>query len=299
MLELPKNLQCYKQISIENKDKTQFFLNKHSTKEGSWGILKLNSGEIGFVFMDEHNNELLCQHVTPDSPEVLIFPGALHRIKLIKNHNFNVNINFYCSPHRYFEKKYSFRRVHSDLLYAYSHYIPTSRRLNILDVGCGSGRNLLFLAKQGHYVTGLDCNSEALKKVKDISRQENIKNIKLVQVDLNTSIGLEYSHYDLVISTVSLQFLLPESVYILLQYLRKATKVGGIHVLVFPIKKAPFEFPESFTYLPEKQVLYKNYQNAGWTLLEYKEKTGQLHKLDKFARPIQGEFGFLLAQRIA
>ena len=33
----------------------------------------------------------------------------------------------------------------------------------VLDVGCGAGRNALFLAKQGYYVVGVDISSTALK----------------------------------------------------------------------------------------------------------------------------------------
>ena len=33
----------------------------------------------------------------------------------------------------------------------------------VLDVGCGAGRNALFLAKQGYYAVGVDISSTALK----------------------------------------------------------------------------------------------------------------------------------------
>ena len=297
MQKFPSNLQCYKKIKISNKDKAQFFLNKHSTKEGSWGILKLNTGAIEFVFMDQYNNEFLSQQANADNPEIIIFPSVLHKIKLL-DHDFNADIEFYCSAHRYFEKKYTLKNVHSDLLYAYNHYIPTDKNLNILDVGCGSGRNLLFLAKQGHYVTGIDNNKDALKKVADIACNESMTNVEIIQADLNQTIDLKNEYYDVIFSTVTLQFLQPETVPMLLKQLREMTKVGGLHLMVFPIKKAPFEFPPNFIYLPEEKTLYEDYQNAGWSLLEYKEKIGQLHKLDEFGYPMQGDFALLLAQRI-
>jgi len=298
MLAMPEDLLCYKQIKIQNKDKAQFFLNQHSTKEGSWGRLTLKAGTIDFIFMDQDNNELSCQRLSLDHPDVIIFPGALHRIKLIDTDNFSADINFYCLPHRYFPKKYALGNVHSDLLYAYNNYFPKQKKLTVLDVGCGSGRNLLFLAKQGHSVTGLDINNAAIEKIQGISLQEQMDNIKTICTDLNMPIKLVDDAYDLIISTVSLQFLHPSRVASLLIQLRAATKVGGIHLLVFPIEKTPFQLPEKFTFLPQEKELYEDYQNAGWALFEYKETVGQLHKLDEFGSPIQGMFGFLLAQRI-
>lgn len=96
---------------------------------------------------------------------------------------------------------------------------------------------------------------------------------------------------------MTLQFLNPQSIKPLLTKLHSLTSLGGFHFLVFPIKAEPYTYPERFTYLAETNELYHFYQDCGWSILEYKEKTGQLHQLDEHGKPKQGIFGHLLAQK--
>ncbi len=59
-----------------------------------------------------------------------------------------------------------------------------------------------------------------------------------------------------------------------------------------------YPFPDFFTYLPQKEEIYHRYQDNGWSILEYKESVGHLHKQDSLGRQISGLFGVLLAQKI-
>lgn len=68
--------------------------------------------------------------------------------------------------------------------------------------------------------------------------------------------------------------------------------------LVFPVHSELYSLPNSFTFLPKQEELYHFYQNRGWSILEYKESVGHLHKQDESGRPIPGLFGLLLAQKI-
>lgn len=110
--------------------------------------------------------------------------------------------------------------------------------------------------------------------------------------------NIEPDYYDLVISTVTLQFLNPERIPDLLVEIQNTTKMNGYHLLVFPVQSKLYSLPDSFIYLPKKDELYHAYQDSGWSILEYKESVGHLHKQDDLGRPIQGLFGFLLAQKI-
>jgi SAM-dependent methyltransferase len=46
---------------------------------------------------------------------------------------------------------------------------------NILDIGCGTGRHSVELAKRGYIVTGLDLSEAQLKKAKEKAGKENVK----------------------------------------------------------------------------------------------------------------------------
>ncbi|MGL6028517.1 MAG: SAM-dependent methyltransferase TehB [Legionella sp.] len=290
------NLLCYKKTEINSYGKLKFFLEKHSTKEGTWGRLYLHEGAIDFVFLDGQGNELSRTHLNEKHSQIIISPAAWHKIIPVSE-SFNASLEFYCMPQRYFNKKYNLNSVHSDLIYVYQTYLHHLKKASVLDVGCGSGRNLLYLAKMGHCVKGLDCNQAALDIIQDIAQKESLPAAVAQLHDLNEPLNLDAERFDLVISTVSLQFLNPARIPALISEIQELTNVQGYHFLVFPIQSELYPLPELFTYLPQKEELYHRYQDNGWSILEYKESVGHLHKREASGKQMSGLFGILLAQK--
>ncbi|AOW50991.1 TPA: SAM-dependent methyltransferase TehB [Legionella pneumophila subsp. pneumophila] len=291
------NLICYKQLSIDDHGKLKFFLEKHSTKEGTWGNLSLNEGEIDFIFQNGLGQELSRIRLDKNNRQLSIPPASWHKIIPISA-SFDAQLSFYCKPHRYFNKKYGLTEVHRDLLYVYHTYLSHLGLLTTLDVGCGSGRNLLYLAQLGHRLTGIDINQTALENIQIIAQKENLSPLNILSQDLNQPQSLAPDHYDFVYSTVTLQFLNASRIPSLLIEMQEATKKNGYHFLVFPVQSELYSLPSSFTFLPKQQELYHFYQDSGWSILEYKESVGHLHKQDELGRPVQGLFALLLAQKV-
>ena len=73
-------LLCYKQTEINSHGKLKFFLEKHSTKEGTWGKLSLHEGVIDFVFLNGEGTELSRDRVNEEQPQIMIPPAARHKI---------------------------------------------------------------------------------------------------------------------------------------------------------------------------------------------------------------------------
>lgn len=290
-------LVCYKETSIESLGKLKFFLEKHSTKEGTWGNLCLEEGEIDFIFLNGSGQELSSIRLNKANPQCFIPPAAWHKILPISEH-FKASLAFYCKPHRYFNKKYGLGAVHSDFLQIVHTYLHNQSQLNALDIGCGSGRNLLYFAALDHLITGIDINQSAIESISEIAKKEGLHQVQTMVKDLNQPLNLKMEHYNFVFSTVTLQFLKAHRISSLLKELQHATMKRGYHFLVFPIQSELYHLPDTFTFLPEKEALYHFYQDSGWSILEYKESAGLLHKLDEFGRPLQGIFGHLLAQKI-
>jgi tellurite methyltransferase len=71
---------CYKQIEINSQVNHNFFLEKHSTKEGTWGLLKLNSGEIDFLFLDGDETEMSRHRINHKHSEMHIPPASWHKL---------------------------------------------------------------------------------------------------------------------------------------------------------------------------------------------------------------------------
>jgi 2-polyprenyl-3-methyl-5-hydroxy-6-metoxy-1,4-benzoquinol methylase len=61
--------------------------------------------------------------------------------------------------------------------------LPTFRRhkvKSVLDLGCGAGRNCLFLAKKGFNLMSFDISESALRKTNAWVRKEKLKNVASV-----------------------------------------------------------------------------------------------------------------------
>ena len=56
---------------------------------------------------------------------------------------------------------------------------------NVLDFGCGAGRNGIVLAKRGYFVIGVDISPAALKIAAEKINRENIKKLIVVHTDVN------------------------------------------------------------------------------------------------------------------
>ena len=80
---------------------------------------------------------------------------------------------------------------------------------DVLDVGCGQGRDALFIARLGHYVTGVDLSETGIAQLLDDAKSEGL-NIDGVVADLR-----DYeptATYDIVVIDRTLHMLLDETV---------------------------------------------------------------------------------------
>jgi SAM-dependent methyltransferase len=83
------------------------------------------------------------------------------------------------------------------------------QKSKILDIGCGTGRHSIELAKRGYAVTGIDLSENMLSKAREKARKEKIANIKLLKADARS---LEFDEeFDLVIMICEGSFPLMET----------------------------------------------------------------------------------------
>ncbi len=80
--------------------------------------------------------------------------------------------------------------------------VPPGRAL---DLGCGNGRNSLYLAANGFAVTAWDKNPMSLNNLESIRAAERLDNLQTAVKDLN-SLSFD-GEYDLILSTVVMMFL--------------------------------------------------------------------------------------------
>ena len=59
------------------------------------------------------------------------------------------------------------------------------QNVRVLDVGCGQGRDAVFIARKGHRVVGVDISFNGIRDLKDLAKQENLP-IEGVVADIAT-----------------------------------------------------------------------------------------------------------------
>ncbi|MDI2090111.1 tellurite resistance methyltransferase TehB [Commensalibacter oyaizuii] len=189
----------------------------------------------------------------------------------------------------YFAEKYGLTPPHSEVVEA-AAFLTQGK---VLDLGCGNGRNSLYLSQKGFNIDAWDRNPDSVKNLETICQQEAIHTIKTKIVDLN---AIQFTgQYDFILSTVVMMFLQPTSIPDLIKNMQDATKTGGYNLIVSAMDTddAPCTVGFPFTF---KTKELSNYY-ASWTIKKYNEDKGFLHKTDKDGNRIQLRFATLLAEK--
>lgn len=131
---------------------------------------------------------------------------------------------------------------------------------SILDVGCGEGRNSIFLAEQGHSVDAFDISEAGISKAKYLAGLKNV-NVNFYVQDLRE---FEFSNdYDIILSHGVLH--LPE-MNVRDAFIIKAqehTRIGGYNVIGIFTNRLPAT--------PDNAPFTKSLFDVGELLDKYKE----------------------------
>ncbi|MDU1933873.1 MAG: tellurite resistance methyltransferase TehB, partial [Streptococcus thermophilus] len=163
------------------------------------------------------------------------------------------------------------------------------------DLGCGHGRNALYLASLGHEVTAVDINNEATQRIQMIADEESY-NVRAGYYDINVSALPESETFDFILSTVVFMFLDPNQIPAIIQNMQERTAIGGYNLIVCAMdtEEHPCTMPFPFTF--EEGELKNYYSN--WELIKYNENLGHLHRLDEHGNPIALQFATMLAKKV-
>ncbi|QUY49278.1 SAM-dependent methyltransferase TehB [Serratia plymuthica] len=283
------DLLCYKTLPQWNSATLPTsFQQQHNTQAGTWARLTLLSGALTFALMTQEGETTETWQFSPESQPPFIEPQQWHRIVSFSD-DMICQLAFYCSPEDYYAKKYELTRTHSEVIEAARQIAPGKT----LDLGCGGGRNSLYLNLKGFDVTAWDKHSPSIDKLNGIIDGEALSHIRAGTLDLN--IHSFSGEYDFILSTVVFMFLNRERIPSLVQEMQKGTLSGGHNLIVAAMDTPdyPCNLPFPFTFKPGE---LKDYYR-GWEILKYNEDVGQLHKTDAAGNRISLRFATLLARK--
>lgn len=285
---MPEKLIAYKRMPLWTKDTMpEAVQRKHNTKVGTWGKITVLKGKLKFVELTEDGEEVASHVFEAGADNPMAQPQAWHRVEALTD-DVEWFLEFYCEPKDYFPKKYNGNPVHSEVLEAMESLSPGKA----LDLGCGQGRNALFLAQHGFEVTAVDQNELALEILQSIVEQEDLE-MTVGLYDINSA-NLKQS-YDLIVSTVVLMFLQADRIPAIIRNMQDQTNPGGYNLIVCAMdtEDYPCQVPFSFTFKEgELADYYKD-----WELIKYNENPGHLHRRDEDGNLIALRFATMLAKK--
>lgn len=283
-----QDLICYKKMPEWNKDSLpKMFQEKHNTKEGTWAKVTVLQGKLKFYVLDETGN-VLSEHIfDKGNPAPFVEPQVWHRVEALSD-DLICYLEFYCTKEDYFAKKYNLTKTHSEILNAVKEIKPCKA----LDLGCGRGRNSLFLKLLGFDVTSLELNPDSLAFLNSIIEKENF-NIKTASYDINSANITE--NYDFIFSTVVFMFLNPEAIPRIIKNMQEHTLPGGYNLIVSAMSTEDYPCPVPFSFTFKEQELKEYYKD--WDFIKYNEELGELHKTDANGNRIKMKFVTMLAKK--
>lgn len=189
----------------------------------------------------------------------------------------------------YFTDKYGLTRTHSEVIAAMPYLTPG----RVLDLGCGNGRNSLYLAANGFDVTAWDKNPVSIASLQRVAEAEGLNNLQSDVRDLN-SLTFD-GEYDFILSTVVMMFLEPSTIAGLIDNMQRCTKSGGYNLIVAAMDTDDFPCNVGFPFAFREGELSGYY--AGWEIVKYNEEPGELHRTDEAGNRIKLRFATLLARK--
>ncbi|CNK75892.1 SAM-dependent methyltransferase TehB [Yersinia aldovae] len=282
-------LLCYKTLPVwHSANVPTMFREKHNTKAGTWAKLTILSGEMDFLILDETGNTLERHTFTNEQQPPFIEPQVWHRIAACSD-DLQCQLSFYCTVEDFYHKKYNLTPTHSEVIAAVKAVNPGKA----LDLGCGSGRNSLYLNLLGFDVTAVDKNSDSISSLQQIIEREELKNITANIYNINDAVLAQ--RYDFILSTVVLMFLQPERIPHIINDMQGCTLSGGYNLIISAMSTDDFPCTVPFSFTLQSGELKQYYKD--WEIIKYNEDVGQLHKTDAEGNRIKLRFATLLAKK--
>ena len=138
---------------------------------------------------------------------------------------------------------------------------PPAEGKNVLDIGCGEGKDAVYMAAKGYEVTAFDLTENGIRKTKRLAEEKGVE-IKAYVDDINTFETDE--KFDIIYSSGTVQYLFDENKAAFFEKIGRITKKNGIVFFNVFVEKPFLDLPpdcdmeekmwkpgELFSYFPD------------------------------------------------
>ena len=178
------------------------------------------------------------------SPDIALLP----KIASILNTTVDAMVGYRHQPFTDYEEKYKEELYYwgtepNSLCYEIMKLRPPVKPYRVLDIGCGEGKDAVFLARNGYRVTAFDIADAGLAKARELAKYHDV-NVDFFKANVNEYMPTE--KFDIIFSSGVLHYISLDKRKDFFASLKEYTAPDGIHVLnVFVAKPFIEAAPDS------------------------------------------------------
>ena len=141
---------------------------------------------------------------------------------------------------RYNREGYYWGLIPNNLCYEIMKLKPPTKPYKVLDIGCGEGKDAVFLARNGYDVTAFDISEQGLSKARELANCCGVK-IDFFKADVR-NFRLE-TNYDIIFSSGVFHYISKEQRECVIDNLKAHTFFNGINAINVFVRKPFFPLP--------------------------------------------------------
>ena len=126
----------------------------------------------------------------------------------------------------YESEDYFWGTIEADLCHELIKLIPPSKDIKVLDIGCGEGKDAVYMAKQGYTVYAFDITKSGINKTLKMAKEKNIE-VNAFIADIN-DFNID-EKFDIIYSTGTIQYLDDDKIDEFFKKVQSMTKPNGIN----------------------------------------------------------------------
>lgn len=172
---------------------------------------------------------------------------------------------------RYKSDEYYWGLEPNQLCYEIMKLKPPIKPLKVLDIGCGEGKDAVFLARNGYIVSALDATDKGIEKGKLLAEKYGVS-VNFFKANIE-----DYrlkDNYDVIFSSGVFHFIKPEYRDDIFWNLKEHTNVNGIHAMNVFVEKPYIAVPEN-----KKNGIDRFRWKSGELFMQYHD--WMIHKMDE------------------
>lgn len=172
---------------------------------------------------------------------------------------------------RYQTDDYYWGLVPNQLCYEIMELMPPIKPLRVLDIGCGEGKDAVFLARNGYIVSALDATDKGIEKGKLLAGKYGVS---VAFFKANIEDFRLQAKYDIILCSGVMHFVKPEYREDIFQNLKEHTNPNGIHAMNVFVEKPFIAVPDN-----KKNDIDRFRWKSGELFMHYHDWL--LHKVDE------------------